>query len=309
MDRITLMQAFLQNPNTFWVLAGTTLLGLCSGVLGSFAFLQKRGLMGDVLAHAALPGVCLSFMITGFKNPFLFLIGATITGLMASLCIGWITRFSRIKEDTALALVLSAFFGLGIVLLTQIQHGLHGNQSGLDQFLFGQSAAMVKEDVQIMATIAVMLLFLCCLFFKELKLLCFDANFGRSLGFAMRKLDGLFMLCLVIAVVIGLQVAGTVLMSALLITPAAAARYWTERLDRMVILAAGMGAIAGILGTWISAIGHHLSTGPVIVIAATAIFLISMIFAPKRGLLATWLHLLQTRARAAKGILRDDAKK
>jgi manganese/zinc/iron transport system permease protein len=290
MDRITLMQSFLQNPNTLWVLAGTTLLGLCSGVLGSFAFLQKRGLMGDVLAHAALPGICLSFMITGFKNPFLFLIGATITGLMASLCIGWITRFSRIKEDTALALVLSVFFGLGIVLLTQIQHSHHGNQSGLDQFLFGQSAAIIKQDVQIIAAIAVILLFLCCLFFKELKLLCFDANFGRSLGFAMRRLDRLFLFCFVIAVVIGLQVAGIILMSALLIIPAAAARYWTERLDRMVMIAAGMGAMAGILGTWISAIGYHLSTGPVIVIAATLLFLLSMIFAPKRGVLAKWLQ-------------------
>ncbi|MBA4493336.1 metal ABC transporter permease [Paenactinomyces guangxiensis] len=300
MDFLKLIQQFIQDPNAFWVLSGTTLLGLCSGVLGSFAFLRKRGLMGDVLAHAALPGICMAFMITGSKNPFLFLIGAMITGIFASLCIGWITRFSRIKEDTALGLVLSVFFGLGIVLLTQIQHSDNGNQSGLDKFLFGQSASMVGSDVQMMGTVAIILLILCSLFFKELKLLCFDASFGRSLGFPTGRLDFLLMLFLVVAVVIGLQAAGVVLMAALLITPAAAARYWTERLNRMIIISACMGSLSGMLGTFISSVGYNLSTGPVIVLAATVMFILSMVFAPRRGLLAKWLRLLKTRNQVAK---------
>lgn len=283
------------DSNTFWVLCGTTLLGLCSGVIGSFAFLRKRGLMGDVLAHAALPGICLAFLITGSKNPFLFLIGAAITGLLASLCISWITRYSRIKEDAALGLVLSVFFGIGIVLLTQIQHSENGNQSGLDQFLFGQAASMLGSDVQVMGFVAASLLILCFLFFKEFKLLCFDMNFGQSLGFGMRKIEFLLMLFLVMAVVIGLQVAGVVLMAALLITPAAAARYWTERLDYMIIIAAIMGASSGVIGTWISASGYHLSTGPLIVLVATSLFLFSMIFAPKRGMLAKWMRLWKTK--------------
>lgn len=295
-----LVQSFLQDPNALWVLSGTTLLGLCSGVLGSFAFLRKRGLMGDVLAHSTLPGICLAFMITGSKHPFFFLLGATLTGIVASLCIGWITRYSRIKEDTALGLVLSVFFGFGIVLLTQIQHSANGNQSGLDKFLFGQSASMVGSDVQVMGSVAIILLILCFLFFKELKLLCFDANFGRSLGFPMRGLDFMLMLFLVVAVVIGLQAAGVVLMAALLITPAAAARYWTEQLDHMVIISACMGAISGILGTLISSVAYHLSTGPIIVIAATSIFMLSMIFAPKRGLLAKWIRLMKTRKQVVR---------
>ncbi|SEN34988.1 iron chelate uptake ABC transporter family permease subunit [Lihuaxuella thermophila] len=295
-----LVRSFFDDPNALWVISGTTLLGLCSGVLGCFAFLRKRGLMGDVLAHSTLPGICLAFMITGSKHPFFFLIGATLTGIAASLCIGWITRYSRIKEDTALGLVLSVFFGVGIVLLTQIQHSDNGNQSGLDKFLFGQSASMVASDVQVMGTVAVILLILCFLFFKELKLLCFDANFGRSLGFPMRGLDFMLMLFLVVAVVIGLQAAGVVLMAALLITPAAAARYWTERLEHMVLISAAMGAFSGILGTWISSVAYHLSTGPIIVISATSVFMLSMIFAPQRGLLAKWIRLMKIRKQVAR---------
>ncbi|MCS1350986.1 metal ABC transporter permease [Mechercharimyces sp. CAU 1602] len=291
--------SIFMDPNAWWVLSGTTLLGLCSGVLGSFAFLRKRGLMGDVLAHAALPGICLAFMLIGSKNSFAFLLGAIFTGVLGSLCIQWITRYSRIKEDTALGLVLSVFFGFGIVLLTQIQHSNDGNQSGLDKFLFGQSASMVPSDVTMMSIISVVLLMLCFLFFKELKLLCFDAQFGQSIGFSLRGLDFLLMLFLVIAVVIGLQVAGVVLMAAMLITPAAAARYWTEKLHLMVIISAVMGALSGVLGTWISALGYNLSTGPLIVMAATTMFIVSMIFAPKRGLLAKWIHHLRTRKQVA----------
>lgn len=284
-----------RDANALWVLAGTTLLGISSGVLGSFAFLRKRGLMGDVLAHAALPGICLAFMFTGSKNPFWFLIGATVTGLVASLCLSWITRLTKIKEDTALGLVLSIFFAIGIVLLTQIQHSDLGNQAGLDKFLFGQSASLVGTDVFMMGSIALLLILLTSLFFKELKLLCFDANYGRSLGFPMVGLDFFLMLLLVIAVVIGLQAAGVVLMASLLITPAAAARYWTERLDRMVIISACMGALSGVVGTLISSVANKLATGPLIVMAVTFLFFCSMLFAPKRGLIAKWVRLAQTR--------------
>ncbi|MFC4078339.1 metal ABC transporter permease [Salinithrix halophila] len=295
MDRFHEIIRFLSDPNTAWVLAGTLLLGLSSGVLGAFAFLRKRGLMGDVLAHAALPGICLAFMLTGSKNPFFFLIGATVTGVLASLAINGITRFSRIKEDTALGLVLSVFFGLGIIFLTQIQHSENGNQSGLDKFLFGQSASLVGDDVLVMGGVALSLLLFCFLFFKEFKLLCFDPGFGRSLGFPVGLLDLLLMVMLVVAVVIGLQAAGVVLMAALIITPAAAARYWTERLGVMVVLSALMGALSGVLGTLFSALVHNLPTGPLIVVAATVVFLISLVFSPKRGLVAKWARLARTR--------------
>lgn len=291
----TFFTQWFEEPNALWVMIGTALLGISSGVLGSFAFLRKRGLIGDVLAHAALPGICLAFLITGTKNPFAFMIGAIITGLLASLIIQWVTRYSKIKEDTALGLVLSVFFGIGIVLLTQIQHQHNGNQSGLDKFLFGQSAALIEEDLLMMGISAVILLLISFLLFKEFKILCFDPQFGAALGFPIRLLDFLLMFLLVIAVVNGLQAAGIVMMAALLITPAAAARYWTERLDHMVIIAAGIGALSGILGTIISGSIEQMSTGPVIVLAATILFMISLLFAPKKGLISKWFRRYQFR--------------
>lgn len=291
---------FLQDPNTLWVLTGTMLLGLSSGVIGAFAFLRKRSLMGDVLAHAALPGICLAFLLTGAKHPLFFLIGAIVSGVLASMAISGITRFSRIKEDTALGLILSVFFGIGIVLLTQIQHQGSGNQSGLHKFLFGQSASLVGEDVWVMGSVAALLLIITFLFFKEFKLLCFDAGFGRSLGFPMAALDLFLMLLLVIAVVIGLQAAGVVLMAALIVTPAAAARYWTERLGVMVVLSACLGGLSGALGTLLSAMGYNLPTGPLIVVAVTLIFLISMLCAPRRGLLAKAWRLARVRRETAR---------
>lgn len=295
MDIKNLIHQIMHNPNTFWVVCGSTLLGLSSGVLGSFAFLRKRGLMGDVLAHASLPGLCLVFMFTGLKNPLFLLLGAMCTGILASFIIGWIIKYSRIKEDTALGLVLTTFFGIGIVLLTKIQHSDFGNQSGLDKFLFGQSASMVTLDVQMMGSAALAVLLICFLLFKEFKLLCFDEAFGKCLGFPMRKIDFLFMLLLVTEVVIGLQAAGVVLMAALVITPAAAARYWTERLGRMVFISGGIGALSGFLGTCISTAGYHLPTGPLIVVAVTVIFLFSLLFAPRRGLIAKWIHYSKTK--------------
>lgn len=272
------------DPNARWILLGCSLLGLSSGVLGSFAYLRKQSLMGDALSHAALPGVCVAFMITGSKSIFFFLIGAAAAGLLATLSIGWITRYSKIKQDSALGIVLSVFFGVGIVLLTQIQHSSSGNQSGLDKFLFGQAASMVNSDVITMAIISFLLVGICTLFFKEFKLLSFDPGYARGLGFPVGILDHFMMFLIVVAVVVGIQAVGVVLMAALLITPAVAARYWTERLGLMVILSGLFGAFSGFVGTYLSTMGSNLPTGPLSVLAATVVFVISLFFAPKRGL-------------------------
>lgn len=281
--------SILMDPNTQWILFGSMLLGLSSGVLGSFAYLRKQSLMGDALAHAALPGVCIAFIITGTKSIFAFLIGAAVAGMIATFAIGFITRNTRIKQDSALGIILSFFFGIGIVLLTQIQHSESGNQSGLDKFLFGQAASLVQSDVNTMMVISVILIGVCILLFKEFKLLSFDPGFARGLGFPVAFLDQLIMFLIVVAVVIGIQAVGVVLMAALLITPAVAARYWTERLDVMVLLSGLFGTVSGVLGTLISAVASNLPTGPLSVLSATALFILSVLFAPKRGLVAKWI--------------------
>lgn len=287
-------QIFL-DPNTQWILLGTMLLGLSSGVIGSFAYLRKQSLMGDALSHAALPGVCIAFMLTGTKSIFFFLIGAIVSGVIATFMIGYITRNSRIKQDSALGIILTVFFGFGIVLLTQIQHSDSGNQSGLDKFLFGQAASMVQSDVYTMTVISVILVALSILFFKEFKLLSFDPGFAKGIGLPILMLDQFIMLLIVTAVVVGIQAVGVVLMAALLITPAVAARYWTEKLHIMVVLSGLFGALSGFAGTMISTMANNLPTGPLIVLSATTIFVISVIFAPRRGVIAK--SMLQLSAR------------
>jgi manganese/zinc/iron transport system permease protein len=284
-----------QDPNTQWILLGTMLLGLSSGVIGSFAYLRKQSLMGDALAHAALPGVCIAFMLTGTKSIFFFLIGAIVAGIVATFMIGYITRNSRIKQDSALGIILTVFFGFGIVLLTQIQHSDSGNQSGLDKFLFGQAASMVQSDVYTMTMISIILVTLSILFFKEFKLLSFDPGFAKGIGLPTLILDQFIMLLIVTAVVVGIQAVGVVLMAALLITPAVAARYWTEKLHIMVILSGVFGALSGFTGTIISTTANNLPTGPLAVLSATVIFLFSVVFAPRRGIIAK--SLLQLSAR------------
>ncbi|HKV06537.1 MAG TPA: metal ABC transporter permease, partial [Thermoanaerobaculia bacterium] len=173
----------MELSHTAWnVLIGATLLGTLGGTLGSFALLRRQSLLGDALAHAALPGVCLAFLVTGSKSPLPLFLGALVAGLAGSLLILATVRWSRIKEDSAIGIVLSVFFGFGIVLLTYIQKLPTGNQSGLDKYLFGQAATLVKEDLQVMAVLGATVLATVILFYKEMKLLAFDPGFGASLG-------------------------------------------------------------------------------------------------------------------------------
>lgn len=274
------------DPNLLWILLGSMLLGLSTGVIGTFAYLRKQSLIGDTLAHAALPGICIAFMLTGVKSVGFFMIGAIAAGMIATMGISWITRHSRIKPDAAMGIVLSVFFGLGIVLLTQIQHSSYGNQSGLDKFLFGQAASMTSGDVYTMASVAVLLIVACAVLFKEFKLISFDSGYARGLGFSVTTLEQLLLWLVTVAVVVGIQAVGVVLVAALLITPAVSARYWTDRLGLMTILSGLFGALSGAIGTWISAGTEQLPTGPLSVLTATTLFIASVLFGPRRGLVA-----------------------
>ena len=289
----------LQNPNTQWVLLGTMLLGMVSGVVGSFTLLRKQSLIGDAMAHSALPGVCIAFLLYGSKSLIWFLIGAAIAGLISSFFIQTIINHSRIKEDSALGIIISVFFGFGIVLLTYIQHNGAGNRSGLNDFIFGKAASMVAADVRLISIISLILLVIIAIFYKELKLLTFDPQFAKGIGLPAKILNGLLLLLIVCSVVIGLQTVGVVLMAAMLITPAISARYWTDKLSYMIILSGVIGGISGVLGTFLSTIAKGMATGPLIIVAATFMFLVSLIFAPKKGLLAKAMKQLSLRKKTA----------
>ncbi len=283
------------------VALGSALLGIVGGVLGSFAVLRRQSLLGDVLAHAALPGICLAFMLSGSRAPLVLMLGAALTGWIGTLIILKLIRDTRISEDTALGVVLSVFFGLGVVLLTRIQHSNNAAQAGLDRYLFGQAATLVEENVITMAVLGGIALICVALLFKEFKLLSFDPDFAASIGFPVGRLNVLLTSLIVIAVVIGLQTVGVVLMAAMLIGPAAAARQWTNRLSTMVILSAFFGAAAGVAGAMISVTASRVPTGPMVILCMTAIVMASLFFAPERGLLWDTLRQRAARRRILEG--------
>jgi len=264
-------------------------------MLGSFAVLRKQSLLGDAISHAALPGIAITFLITGAKNSNTLLIGALISGLIGTFWIRGIVKRTHLKSDTALGLILSLFFGFGMLLLTFIQKMPNANQAGLDKYLFGQAATLVESDVWLMCIITGISLLIVLLFWKEFKVLLFDADYTKSLGFNTSFLEVLITSLIVVSIVIGLQTVGVVLMSAMLLAPAAAARQWTNSLSVMLLLAAIFGAFSGVLGTAISASANNLSTGPVIVLVAATFVLFSFIFSPGRGLLFKQIRLWKNR--------------
>ncbi|WP_186423310.1 metal ABC transporter permease [Lacrimispora celerecrescens] len=276
----------LLSDYTFQTVAlGSALLGLISGVLGSFAVLRRQSLLGDGVSHSALPGVVMAFVLSGSKNTEVLLMGALFSGLLATLFIVSIVRHTRVKFDSALALVMSVFFGLGLVLLTYVQKIPNSNQAGLKRFIFGQASTLLQRDIILMVICGLILLTLVLLFWKEFKLFTFDSDFAQSLGFSIKKLNLLLSFMIVLAIIIGLQTVGVILMSAMLITPAVAARQWTNKLWVMVTLSALFGAASGIAGTAASSLVPKLPTGPAIVVFVSAIVIISVLFAPGRGVL------------------------
>lgn len=274
---------------------GTAVLGAICGMLGSFAVLRKQSLLGDAISHAALPGIAVAFLITGAKDTNTLLLGALVSGLLGTFWIRGIISKTHLKTDTALGLILSLFFGFGMLLLTFIQKQPNANQAGLDKYLFGQAATLVESDVTLMVIVTGIALFVLLLFWKEFKILLFDADYTKTLGFNTKFIDILITFFIVLAIVLGLQTVGVVLMSAMLLAPAAAARQWTNSLSVMIFLAAIFGAFSGVVGTAISASQNNLSTGPVIVLVAAVFVLVSFVFSPGRGLLFREIRFRQNR--------------
>lgn len=296
--------------NSAVVVIGTTLLGAACGIVGSFALLRKRALIGDALSHAALPGLAAAFLVsvamggTGRSLPIL-LAGATISGILGVLCVQWIVRYTRLREDAAIGAVLSVFFGTGVALLSIIQTMDVGTQGGLHHFIYGQTAAMHESDALLIGAVAALAVVVSFLLFKEFRLVCFNDEFAAVQGWPVSAIDLSMMTLVVIVTVIGLQSVGLILSIALLIIPAAAARFWTERLDRMIVLSCLFGAASGYLGACASALLPRLPAGSVIVLSAGSLFVFSFLFAPPRGVLAsTARHLRMRLAIGREHILR-----
>lgn len=286
--------------NTLVVLGGATALGLAAGMVGCFMVLRRRALVSDALSHATLPGIVAAFLaglalgVEGRSLPLL-LTGAAASGALAVACIQAIKRWTRLTEDAAIGAVLSVFFGTGVVLLSVVQELPAANAAGLKGFIFGQTAAMHQEEALGLGGLALLAALMVWIFFKEFRLLAFDEGFARAAGWPTGRIDLALMALVTLVTVVGLQTVGLVLIIALLITPAATARFWTDDLARMLLIAGLVGGLSGGIGALLSSRFADLPAGAVIVLVATSFFLVSLIVAPARGLLGRSLRRARLR--------------
>lgn len=271
---------------TFQIVAlGAMSLGVLSGISGTFAVLRKQSLLGDSIAHSSLAGIALAFMMTQTKSTAVLLIGALVFGMISTAIIRFFSNNARVNFESSLALVMSSFFGLGLVLLTQIQKLPNANQAGLEKFLFGQAATILKSDVSFTLLMMSVVCIITVLMFKELKVYTFDPIFTQTIGFNTKVLEVVLSAFVVASVITGIQMVGVVLISALLIIPSVAARQWTNKLSFMLILSSIIGALSGLIGTVLSTVVDKLPTGPSIVLVASFTVFVSLLFAPQRGIL------------------------
>ena len=277
-----------QDPNVVFVVVGISFLSISAAMVGTFTFLDKKALIGDAISHAVLPGVCLAFMLAGTKNPYWIVLGAFTTGALATYAISWISEQTKLKEDTIIASVLSVFFGVGIVLMTKLQQTGNAALSGLDHFLFGNAISIIGDDILVYGTLALLTILAILFFYKEFQLLIFNKDFAKVIGLPVRRLEFLFNSLMVLAVVTGIQAIGVVLMAALLITPAAAAKFWTDRLSTMLLIAVMIALFSGISGAYISFVLPNMPTGPWVVVVLSALAFSSFFFSHKKGLITRW---------------------
>ena len=287
------------------VVVGAALLGIAAGALGVFAVLRQRSLVGDALAHSALPGVCIAFLVTGAKDASTLLVGAAFAGLVGALMMVGIERTSRIRPDAAIGVVLSSFFSLGIVLLTYIANSADANQAGLEKYLFGQAAGLLERDLLVMAILAAASLTLVAIAFRPLKTTLFDPAFAGSAGLPVRLLEIAMTGLLVVAIVVGLRTVGAILMVAMLVVPAVAARQLAGRLSTVLVLAGVIGGAVGVAGALLAA-RAAVPTGPMIVLVGVAVVLAGIALAPGRGVIWRARKLARDRRRTlTEGVLVD----
>ena len=294
----------LQDSSTRVVMLSTAGLAIAAAMVGSLAMLRRRALVGDAVAHASLPGICVAWFVAGDRSLAVLLLGAFVLGLACMATMALVQRFTKAREDATTAIAISGFFGLGIVLSRMIQNQPGGNRAGLDGFLFGKAASAVRSDAWLVLAVAGMVVAIVLALRKEFGLLCFDRDFAVGIGRPVHRLDGVLLVLVALVTVAGLPSVGVVLVVALLVIPPAAARCWSASLGSMLAVAAAIGAMSAIIGTGLSAVlpppsgavGGGWPTGPMIVLTAAVLFVLSLLLAPERGVLITMWRRHRGRA-------------
>ncbi len=304
------MQTFIdfitfKDPNVLYVVIGMICINSSSALIGTFAYLRKRSLIGDAVAHSLLPGICLGFILAGEKNMIYLFFGAFLTGWLSTYLVDYIVNRSKIKQDAAIGIVLSTFFAFGIVLLTYIQNQDYTDQGGLNHFLFGQAAAINKSELILFAIILAVIVCSIVLFYRPFKIVAFNSDYAKSIGLPVKSIEFLMTSLTVLAIAAGIQALGVVLMSALIVTPAAAARFWTHKLGRMLLIAVVFSVFSGLVGAYISYSKSGTPTGPWVVMVLSLITLISFVGSKKRGILSRYLKARKNKRK----ILRENILK
>lgn len=305
LDEIVRTLTLTAGYNAAVVVVSATILGVAAGIVGSFALLRKRALMGDALAHATLPGIAGAFIVAALlggsgRRLEVLLLGAAASGVLGVVCVQLLARHTRLRQDAAIGIVLSCFFAFGVVLLSAIQSMSVGDQGGLSTFIYGQTAAMLARDFAITGAVALVSLVAAGLLLKEFTLVCFNDDFAAVQGWPVGGLDLAIMALVVLVTVAGLQAVGLLLVVAMLVIPPASARFWTNRVRTLVILSAVLGGTSAWLGASASALLPRLPAGAVIVLTAGVVFLLSMLVAPARGMLALGARRVALRLRISR---------
>ena len=286
------------DPSVNTVLIGVCLLSINCALTGTYIYLKKNAILGDVISHAVLPGICMAFILHGEKNMPILLLGAFITGFLAAWLNNYIPKISVIKPDTASALILSVFFGTGTILLTVIQKTGNASQSGIDNFIMGKAAGITQSDITFLAIVFAVSVVLILIFRRGLLLYCFDEQFANSVGFKSKFYRFLISFLTVLSVTAGIQAAGVLLVAGLMIIPVVAANFWVRKINLILILASIFGVIAATGGSFISYIKPGIPTGPWIIIVNAFFAFFSILFGIKGGILTRLLEQVKRLLRS-----------
>jgi len=296
--------------NATLVTLGASLLGAAAGMAGTFLYLRKNALISDAISHATLPGLGFAFLVAfGFgidgRQLLILLSGSALSAALGLYFVNWLTRETRLTQDTAIGCVLSVFFAFGVVLLTIIQVIPAGRKAGLESFLLGSTAGMLYSDALLILILSIITALVLFVFLRPIKLVVFDQGYSETLGISVRRVDFIILAVTLAVTVLGMKIVGLILIVALLIIPAVSARFWSERTNIILVTATLFGALSGYIGSAISAVSPGLPTGPIIVLCCFGLFLFSFLFAPKRGVLAVALdhYRFQKAVHLTQGLL------
>ncbi|UUX34492.1 metal ABC transporter permease [Fundicoccus culcitae] len=278
----------------FWVVAlGTMILGFTAGVIGTTIVIEKQSQLGDTIGHAVYPGIIAAFMIFQTRKTIVLLAGAIVVGLIAFWLIQFIQKHTSFAFESILALVLSSFFSLGLLLYSVVQNNpafQTVNFAGLKNYIMGQAAYMVRSDVELIIMVCLIVLAIFILFYPKIKITLFDKVFAQSIGINQRRISQLLLLMSLFLIVVGLQAVGAILISSMLVAPATAAKQWTNSYPKMLIISGLIGMVAAFIGTLISTYVSKIATGPMIVIVLSLISLFSILLSPNGWLFSYFKH-------------------